>query len=80
MDPMATVRLNKKPAKILIFCLILLSALSLFALMFASDSPDEFNRLQTPLLLINILSEVAGYYKKEKHNLRKNLAISNYWP
>ena len=56
MDPMATIRLKQKPAKIAIFCLILLSALSLFALMFASDSPDEFNRLQTPLLLMNTLS------------------------
>tara|TARA_B100001105_G_scaffold120637_1_gene96744 strand:+ start:1711 stop:3468 length:1758 start_codon:yes stop_codon:yes gene_type:complete len=53
---MATIRLNQKPAKAVIFCLILLSALSLFALMFASDSPDEFNRLQTPLLMINTLS------------------------
>ena len=53
---MATIRLKQKPAKIAIFCLILLSALSLFALMFASDSPDEFNRLQTPLLLMNTLS------------------------
>jgi nitrogen fixation/metabolism regulation signal transduction histidine kinase len=56
MDPMATIRLKQKPAKIAIFCLILLSAMSLFALMFASDSPDEFNRLQTPLLLMNIFS------------------------
>jgi len=56
MDPMATIRLNQKPAKTAIFCLILLSALSLFALMFASDSPDEFNKLQTPLLMINTLS------------------------
>ena len=53
---MATIRINQKPAKTVIFCLILLSALSLFALMVASDSPDEFNRLQTPLLLINTLS------------------------
>ena len=58
MDPMATIRLKPKPAKTAIFCLILLSALSLFALMFASDSADEFNRLQTPLLLINTLSFV----------------------
>ena len=56
MDPMAAIRLNQKPAKTAIFCLILLSAMSLFALMFASDSPDEFNRLQTPLLMINTLS------------------------
>ena len=56
MDPMATIRLKLKPAKTAVFCLIFLSALSLFALMFASDSPDEFNRLQTPLLLMNILS------------------------
>ena len=56
MDPMATIRLNQKPAKAIIFCLILLSALSLFALIFASDSPDEFNKLQTPLLLINTVS------------------------
>ena len=56
MDPMATIRLNQKPAKTAIFCLILLSALSLFALMFASDSPDEFNKLQTPLLMINTFS------------------------
>ena len=56
MDTMATIRLNQKPAKTIIFCLILLSALSLFALMVASDSPDEFNRLQTPLILINSFS------------------------
>jgi len=59
MDPMATIQLKQKPAKTVIFCLILLSALSLFALMFASDSPDEFNRLQTPLLLMNTLSFVV---------------------
>ena len=59
MDPMATLRLRQKPAKIAIFCLILLSALSLFALMFASDSPDEFNRLQTPLLLMNTVSFIV---------------------
>ena len=53
---MATIQLKQKPAKTVIFCLILLSALSLFALMFASDSPDEFNRLQTPLLMINTFS------------------------
>ena len=52
---MATLRLKQKPAKTIIFCLILLSALSLFALMFASDSPDAFNRLQTPLLLMNTI-------------------------
>jgi len=56
---MATIRLNQKPAKTIIFCLILLSALSLFALMVASDSPDEFNRLQTPLILINSFSFLA---------------------
>ena len=56
MDSMAAIRLKYKPTKTVIFCLILLSALSLFALMFASDSPDEFNRLQTPLLLINTFS------------------------
>jgi len=53
---MATIRLNQKPAKTIIFCLILLSALSLFALMVASESPDEFNKLQAPLILINSFS------------------------
>ena len=56
MDTMATIRLNQKPAKTIIFCLILLSALSLFALMVASESPDEFNKLQAPLILINSFS------------------------
>ena len=56
MDTMATIRLNQNPAKTIIFGLILLSALSLFALMVASDSPDEFNKLQAPLILINSFS------------------------
>ena len=53
---MATIRLKKIPAKAIMFSLILLSALSLVALMVASDSPDAFNRLQTPLLLVNTVS------------------------
>ena len=53
---MATIRLKKIPAKAIMFGLILLSALSLVALMVASDSPDAFNRLQTPLLLVNTVS------------------------
>ena len=53
---MATIRLKKIPAKAIMFSLILLSAMSLVALMVASDSPDAFNRLQTPLLLVNTVS------------------------
>ena len=53
---MATIRLKKIPAKAIMLSLILLSALSLVALMVASDSPDAFNRLQTPLLLVNTVS------------------------
>ena len=53
---MATIRLKKIPAKAIMFGLILLSTLSLVALMVASDSPDAFNRLQTPLLLVNTVS------------------------
>ena len=89
MDPMATIRLNRKPAKIVIFCLILLSALSLFALMVASDGPDEFNRLQTPLLLINTFSflvlfvlvivsgkKLAKDYKKSKLGAKLRLRMT----
>ena len=53
---MATIRLKKIPAKAIMLSLIMLSALSLVALMVASDSPDAFNRLQTPLLLVNTVS------------------------
>ncbi len=53
---MATIRLKKIPAKAIMLSLIVLSALSLVALMVASDSPDAFNRLQTPLLLVNTVS------------------------
>jgi nitrogen fixation/metabolism regulation signal transduction histidine kinase len=53
---MAAIRLKKIPAKAIMLSLIVLSALSLVALMVASDSPDAFNRLQTPLLLVNTVS------------------------
>jgi len=86
---MATIRLKQKQAKAIILCLILLSALSLLALMFASDSPDAFNRLQTPLLLTNTLfflvlfvlvmvsgRKLARDYKKSKLGAKLRLRMT----
>jgi nitrogen fixation/metabolism regulation signal transduction histidine kinase len=53
---MATFQIKQKITKKIIFFLLGLSAFSLFALMFASDNPEEFNRLQTPILWTNITS------------------------
>jgi nitrogen fixation/metabolism regulation signal transduction histidine kinase len=53
---MATFQIKQKTTKRIIFILLALSTLSLFALMFASDNPEEFNRMQTPILLVNTVS------------------------
>ncbi len=53
---MATFQIKQKITKKIILLLLGLSAFSLFALMFASDNPEEFNRLQTPILLVNTVS------------------------
>ena len=53
---MATFQIKQKITKKIIFLLLGLSAFSLFALMFASENPEEFNRLQTPILLVNTVS------------------------
>ncbi len=53
---MATFQIKQKITKRFIFLLLGLSAFSLLALMFASDNPEEFNRLQTPILMVNTVS------------------------
>jgi len=53
---MATVQIKAKTTKRIIFSLIFLSVGSLLALMFAADNPNELNRMQSSLLVVNILS------------------------
>ncbi len=53
---MVTFQIKQKITKRIIFFLLALSTFSLFALMFASDNPEEFNRMQTPILLVNTIS------------------------
>ena len=53
---MEAIRIKSNSAKKIIFLLIILSISSLLALMFAADNPNEFNRMQLPLLIINGLS------------------------
>jgi len=53
---MEAIRIKSNSAKKIIFLLIILSISSLLALMFAADNPNEFNRMQLPLLVINGLS------------------------
>ena len=53
---MATVQIKAKTTKRIIFSLIFLSVGSLLALMFAADNPNELNRMQSSLLVLNMLS------------------------
>ena len=53
---MEAIQIRSNSAKKIIFLLIILSISSLVALMFAADNPNEFNRMQMPLLIINSLS------------------------
>ena len=56
---MATVQLNPKITKKIIFSLIFLSASSLLALMFSADNPNEINKIQFSLIAVNSVSFVV---------------------
>ena len=56
---MATIQIKAKTTKRIIFSLIFLSTGSLLALMFAADNPNELNRMQSSLLVLNILSFIV---------------------
>ena len=56
---MATVQLNPKTTKKIIFSLIFLSASSLLALMFSADNPNEINKIQFSLIAVNSVSFVV---------------------
>ncbi len=56
---MATVQLNPKTTKKIIFSLIFLSASSLLALMFSADNPNEINKIQFSLIAVNSMSFVV---------------------
>ena len=58
---MATIQIKAKTTKRIIFSLIFLSVGSLLALMFAADNPNELNRMQSSLLVVNILSFVVFF-------------------
>ena len=58
---MATIQIKAKTTKRIIFSLIFLSIGSLLALMFAADNPNELNRMQSSLLVVNILSFVVFF-------------------
>ena len=58
---MATIQIKAKTTKRIIFSLIFLSLGSLLALMFAADNPNELNRMQSSLLVVNILSFVVFF-------------------
>ena len=56
---MATIQLNPKTTKKIIFSLIFLSASSLLALMFSADNPNEINKVQFSLIAVNSVSFVV---------------------
>ena len=58
---MATIQIKAKTTKRIIFSLIFLSVGALLALMFAADNPNELNRMQSSLLVVNILSFVVFF-------------------
>ena len=58
-NSMAAIQIKAKTTKRIIFSLIFLSAGSLLALMFAADNPNELNRMQSSLLVLNILSFIV---------------------
>jgi len=75
---MATIQIKAKTTKRIIFSLIFLSVGSLLALMFAADNPNELNKMQSSLLVVNILSFVvfliivASSAKNLLNDYRKN--------
>ena len=56
---MAAIQIKAKTTKRIIFSLIFLSVGSLLALMFAADNPNELNKMQSSLLVVNLLSFVV---------------------
>ena len=56
---MAIIQLNPRTTKKIIFSLIFLSTSSLLALMFSADNPNELNKIQFPLIAVNIVSFVV---------------------
>ena len=56
---MAIIQLNPRTTKKIIFSLIFLSTISLLALMFSADNPNELNKIQFPLIAVNIVSFVV---------------------
>ena len=56
---MATIQLSPKITKRIIFSLIFLSAISLLALMFSADNPNEINKIQFSLIVINVISFIV---------------------
>ena len=56
---MATIQLNPKTTKKIIFSLIFLSASSLLALMFSADNPNEINKVQFSLIAVNVFSFIV---------------------
>ena len=53
---MAVNQIKTKTTKRIIFSLIFLSVGSLLALMFAADNPNELNKIQSSLLVVNVFS------------------------
>ena len=56
---MAIIQLNPRTTKKIIFSLIFLSTISLLALMFSADNPNELNKIQFPLIAVNIVSFIV---------------------
>lgn len=75
---MAVNEIRAKTTKRIIFSLIFLSVASLLALMFAADNPNELNRIQPSLLVVNVFSFlvflfIVGFSAKNLINdFRKN--------
>ena len=56
---MAIIQLNPRTTKKIIFSLIFLSTSSLLALMFSADNPNELNKIQFPLIAVNVVSFIV---------------------
>lgn len=56
---MAIIQLNPRTTKKIIFSLIFLSSSSLLALMFSADNPNELNKIQFPLIAVNVVSFIV---------------------
>jgi len=56
---MAIIQLTPRTTKKIIFSLIFLSTGSLLALMFSADNPNELNKIQFPLIAVNVVSFIV---------------------